>query len=295
MGEIQGGKERGCGMSTYQIQCLSTSLSPITHMSKTAGNEAIIATEEVTTDRGTRRVPFLSGNALRHRAIREPGMLWLINAYELRGKLSLQQLNFLLHGGNLTESTARENTARIAAMKERWPLLRLLGGSLKNQILAGSLDVWRGSLVCEENRESLAFVGMPAERLRSSESFVTTYQYTRGDARKLGELVPETDKDETTSLMIFAGQSVQKGAVFHHGFVLKSVSEIELGALLWSLRLWQESGGTIGGQASRGHGRLRCEILEIPGIDQEAVCAAYREYAMDQRAAAVEWLEEAWA
>jgi len=281
-------------MNTYQIQCLSTALSPITHMANTAGNEAMIATEEVTTDRGTRRIPFLSGNALRHRTIREPGMLWLIDAYGLRGRLSLPQLNFLLHGGNLTESNARENTSRIASMKERWPLLRLLGGSLKNQILAGSLDVWRGSLVCEENRASLSFVDLPAQRLRSAESFVTSYQYTRGDARKMGE---ESTDDITaeSSLMIYGGQGVQKGAVFHHGYVLKHVSDIELGALLWSLRLWQNAGGTIGGQASRGHGRLQCEVQSIEGMDQDALCAAYLEYAMDQRSAAVEWLEEAWS
>lgn len=282
-------------MKSYTIHCLSTALSPITHMSGTVGNEGVVAVERVLTDRGERYVPMLSGNALRHRCVREPGMLWLIEELGLRGELSLPQLNFLLHGGNLTQSTAHENTSRIARMKETWPLLRVLGGTLPNQILAGAMDVWRGSLVCEENRASLS-IDLPDKRLRSAESFVGEYQYTRGDAAKMGEQTTDGHvEDRDSNLMIFSGQCVLKGAVFHHGFVLKHVTELELGALLWSLRVWQDSGGTIGGQSSRGHGRLSCEMLSIDGVDQGEVCFAYVEYVREHKQSAVEWLQEAWA
>jgi hypothetical protein len=121
-------------------------------MSGTAGNEGIVAREPVHTERGVMMVPFLSGNALRHRCIRHPMAMWLIERYGLDGQLSLLQLNFLLHGGNLTMSTASESTRRIAECHEYWPMIRLCGGSLQDQILAGSLDVWRGTLICEENR-----------------------------------------------------------------------------------------------------------------------------------------------
>jgi len=230
-------------------------------MSGTAGNEAVIAREPVTTERGLAWIPFLSGNALRHRAVRQPGMLWLIDQYGLKGKLDLDQLNFLLHGGNLSQSNSRENTKRIAEMQRTWPLLRLLGASLPDQILAGSMDVWRGVLVCEENRRHL--IDCPEERMYSAERFIGEYQYTRGDAMKYG-LHSDRPKafEDKSNLMIFSGQSVQRGSLWSHGFVLKHVSEIELGALLWSLRLWQESGGTVGGQASRGHGQLRLEIVD---------------------------------
>jgi len=285
-------------MNSYTVECLSTALSPITHMQGTAGNEAMIAREPVVSRTGTRWVPFLSGNAIRHKCIREPGMMWLIDRYSLRGKLSLNQLNFLLHGGNLTESTSRENTKRIAEMKRTWPLLRLVGGTLPDQILAGSLDAWRGVLVCEENRAQLSASCsvLPKLPLRSAQHFVDAYQYTRGDAAKLGE---ENDGkpaalDAKSNLMIFSGQCVTRGAMFYHGFVLKHVSEVELGALLWSLRLWQSAGGTIGGQASRGHGRLRCELVSN-GVDCDRACKAYVEYASEMRDEAVAWLEKAWA
>jgi hypothetical protein len=236
-------------------------------------------------------VPILSGNAIRHRAIREPGMMWLIEEYELRGKLNVAQLNFLLHGGNLTESTANENTRRIADMHRTWPLLRLLGGSLPNQILAGSLDVWRGILVCEENRPFLPVNGSP---LKNAAEWLDGFQYTRGDAAKSGIPVTESALDAPTNLMIMSGQAVVRGARFFHGFILKHVSEIELGAMLWSLRLWQHAGGTIGGQAAKGHGRLRCELLSIDGVDQEAACAAYRDYAQSVKNDAIAWLNSCW-
>lgn len=280
---------------TYTITCLSECTSPLTHMSGTSGNEAIIARAPASTPRGLVMVPFISGNALRHRAVREPGIDWLIDQYELRGKLTLTTLNFLRHGGNLTESTAHENTARIAEMKEAWPLLRLLGGSLPNQILAGSLDVWRGELVCEENRAYLSGVFpacLPSVRLRPQESFVGGYQYTRGDAAKSGEAV--TAEEVASNLMIFSGQAISRGACFVHGFVAKHVSDVEIGALLLSLRLWQAGGGTIGGQSARGHGRLALSLVGFDG-DQDALVGAYIDHARSMKERAVTWLNEAFA
>lgn len=281
-------------MKTVTLRCLSTALSPITHASGSVGNESVIAREPVTTPRGLMFIPFISGNALRHRAVREPGILWLIDQYGLSGELTLEQLNFLLHGGNLTQSTATENTKRIAEMHRCWPLLRLCGGSLPNQILSGSLDVWRGTLVCEENRHAISTMlgWFPEERLHSAERFISGYQYTRSDAAKTG--IAQADDDRDSNLMIFSGQCVDRGAVFAHGFVLKHVSALELGALLWSLQLWQDTGGTIGGQAARGHGRLKCELL-ANGLDQQRLVSEYQAYATSVKADAVSWLNECWA
>lgn len=279
-------------MKSYTIQCLSEAVSPITHMSGTAGNEGIVAREPVHTDRGVMMIPFLSGNALRHRCVREPMALWLIDRYGLKGKLSLLQLNFLLHGGSLTQSNAHENTRRIAEMHEYWPMLRVCGGSLPDQILAGAMDVWRGTLVCEENRQALAMTmgRVPASRMLSSERFLSGYQYTRGDAKKSGLSRERDDITEESNLMIYSGQAVTRGALFHHGFVLKHVNEIELGCLLLSLRLWQAGGGTIGGNARLGHGRLRLELIDQ--VDDDAIVKAYVDYVDSVREEAIEWLDE---
>jgi hypothetical protein len=268
-------------------------------MSRSAGNESLVAREAVVTPRGVARIPCLSGNAIRHRCVRAPGMRWLVGEYGLCGQLTLTQLNFLFHGGNLTEGGGRENTARIAEFQRLFPLGRLLGGSLPDQILAGSLQVWRGALVCEENRPYLELVApagtLPAQ-LRAGESFVSGYQYTRGDAAKTQtDLCPMDGRIEAGSnLMIFAGQSVMRGAAFIHGFTLPHVSELELGALLWSLHLWQVAGGTVGGQVAHGHGRLRTSIL-FDGGDLHGPVEAYLNHARAVRDEAVAWLFDVFA
>lgn len=285
---------------TYRVFCLSEAIAPITHMARTAGNEAIVAREPVITPYGIAWVPVLSGNALRHRLVREPGARWLIERYGLAGKLTLSQLNFMLHGGNLTEGGGREDTARIAAMQRLFPLLRLVGGSLPDQILAGSLLVGRGTLVCQENAAALASLlpdgwTLPDVPLRSAEHFVSGYQYTRGDGRKSASaLLTETNGESADSnLMIFAGQAVTRGACFLHTFTLQHVSDLELGALLWSLRLWHAAGGTVGGQGARGHGRLSTAIY--CDADADGAVDAYLAHADTVRDEAVAWLNAAFA
>lgn len=287
-------------MKSYTIECLSEAVSPITHASGTSGNESIISREMVCNESGVYFIPFLSGNALRHRTIREPGALWLIDRLGLRGQLNLPQLNFLLHGGNLSGSTSHENTRLIADMHRLFPLLRLLGGSLPSQIVAGCLDVWRGTLVCRENSQSIrAHVAAVDELiLLPSERFVSGYQYTTGDAdslnihsreAELSRIEASGGRDRKTSRMIYAGQSVMRGAVFYHGYVMKHVSELNVGAFLLSMRLWQAAGGTIGGAARVGHGRLKTSYLN-EFEDRDELVAAYVEHVDANRNDCVEFL-----
>lgn len=274
------------------IHCLSTAASPITHMSGTSGNEALVAREPIATERGVRHVPVLSGNALRHRTLREPGARWLVDQYGLAGHLTRTQLDFLFHGGNRTEKNVMEDTRLIADMKRTWPLLRLLGGSLPQQILPGSVDVRRGVLVCEENRPYLeSQLGrLPPGRLLAAERFVGQYQYTRGQSKDDAQ----GDGAADGQLMIFSGQCVVRGSLWHHAYVLQHATELDVGCLLWSLRLWQEAGGTIGGQAARGHGVLETAVLDC-GIDQDDCCRQYVDYVDSVRDDALEWLERAFA
>lgn len=280
----------------FEIFCMSEATSPITHMSGSVGNESIVSREAVKSERGVVYVPCLSGNALRHRCVRLPGMLWLIDRYGLKGKLTLPVLNLLLHGGNLTMSTAMENTKRIAEMYEVFPLLGLLGGSLPDQILAGSLDVMRGVLVCEENRARLTpdfGAIVPQSRMLSAQRFVDGYKYTRQDAAKLGMVDAGEVKD--SNLMIFAGQSVIPGSVFMHGFTIKRDRPLLFGALLHSLTLWQAQGGTIGGQSARGHGRLSTTVFGLDPSEVVNLVAEYEEFAISMKDSVITWIESAFA
>lgn len=284
----------------YRVHLWSECVSPVTHMRGVEGNEALIARQPVDTPAGKRWVPYLSANALRHRMVREPGGLWLVEALGLKGRLSLQQLNFLLHGGNLTDSTGREDTARIAEMQELFPLLRLLGGALPDQILKGSLLMWQGQLVCEENRPHLPLpdgFDLPGESLKPAEHYVEDYQYTRGDAGKSPDWYdPATrDPDGKSNLMIFSGQCVIRGAVFVHGFDVPHGSALEVGCLMHATGLWQSRGGSVGGMASKGHGRLTTAVVGGDADEIAGAVAAYVAHVGRHRAACVAWLDKVFA
>jgi hypothetical protein len=239
-----------------------------------SGNESVINRESVLYNGVIREIPVISGNALRHKMIREPGALHLVKTCGLEGKLNLDQANYLFNGGSLTESSTTENLSRIADMQELLPLIRLLGGSLRNQVIGGSLIVGRGILACEENRSSIQKMlpentEFPETRLRSSEDFIDQYQYTRGDAQKRSDanLILEEKQEDGTHLMIYSGQSIIPGAIFYHGFILQNISPLEVGALLNALHEWDALGGTIGGSARVGHGKLQTSFWLESGED----------------------------
>lgn len=293
-------------MSSVRIVCLSRAVSPVTHMAGTAGNEALIAREPVRLPDGTERmVPVLSGNAVRHCAVRAPGVGWLVAEYGLRGQLTLAQLNFLFHGGSLTESTGRENTARVADLHEAAPLFRLLGGCLPDQILNGSLRVSRGVLCCEENRDRLAVVlgdevvaGLPP--LLPAGQFVRPYQYATYSVREknpaLAETAPDFAESKSDPRMLYVGECVASGAYFAHDFILADPAPADVGCVLWSLELWQRAGGVVGGMGAKGHGRLHTRVL-IDGCDAPPadLVAAYLARARESRERFAAWLDAAFA
>lgn len=293
----------------YVIHCLSETLSPLTHMAGTEGNEALINREKVCVDGKIRDVPVLSGNAIRHRMIREPGAMHLVRALDLVGKLTIDQANYLFNGGSLTESSVSENLSRIAAMQELFPLIRLLGGSLRNQVVGGSLFVKRGVLICEENRAAVSAqlpdgYSLPTDRIKPAEHYISDYQYTRSDARKRQDadtlLAEVPDEEAKSNLMIYSGQAIMPGALWYHGFVLNGVSLLEVGALFHALHLWSESGSTIGGQARIGHGQVATSYWFDPATtffgDEIHPGDAVQEYVNhvdEHKRECVDWLNEA--
>lgn len=292
---------------TVQIHAISKALSPITHNAKTSGNETVINRERVKHRDTIKDVPVLSGNAIRHRMIREPGAMHLVNAIGLAGKLNIGQANYLFNGGSLTESSISDNLKRIADMQELFPLIRLLGGSLNNQIIGGSLVVKRGVLVCEETRDQVQpqlpeGYMLPEESLRTCEDYLSGYQYTRGSAErnKDARLLLAEPQTDGSNLMIYNGQTVIPGAVFYHGFVLQNVSRLEVGALIHALSLWAESGATIGGSARIGHGQLETSLYIEPvgdwfgsDVDVAESVKEYLEHVQANKERAASWLKEA--
>lgn len=260
-------------IGTCKIHFLSQAMSPITHMMGVSGNESILNREKVLYENSTVDVPVLSGNALRHKMIREPGALYLIKSSGLRGKLSIDQANYLFTGGSLSESSTTDNLPIIAEMQNVSPLFRLLGGSLKNQVIGGSLFVSRGLLCCAENQETIEKQsGISIDgKLLPAQHFISKYQYTRGDADKMKNsadiIEPHETKKGDSNLMIYAGESVIQGSLFYHNITLYNVSPLEVGAALHAVQLWQNSDGIIGGSARIGHGKLKTDMWITGFVD----------------------------
>lgn len=283
---------------TYRLFCLSTAISPITHAQGSAGNESLLFREPVVTPQGVRHVPALSGNALRNRLIRDPGAQWLTDELGLFGTFTRDKLAFLFNGGNNPQAGGRENTRIISDLRRLFPLLRVLGGNLPNQIVGGYLQSRRGTLVCRENAQRLRELcpfPMPETPLRPAESFVSGYQYTRGDkSRQEPQMLADGHAEMSGSaLMIFSGQAVTAGAIFVHEFILRDCSELDLGAILLSMQYWRARGATVGGMSGKGHGVLDTMIHVDPEADTDAAVKAYTEHIRANRDACRALLDEA--
>lgn len=292
-----------------RIHGILTCLSPLTHMAGISGNEALINRHTVINGGQLYDVPVLSGNALRHVLVREPGADFIYNACELHDSLNVNQAWFMYNGGSLTDSTISDNLKKIAAMQELLPLYRLLGGSLTNQVLAGSIHVGVGRLFCEEERENLekllppSLAALPI-KMRSCEDYIGKYQYTRTDIQRMRGIAKtseESEGAEKANLMIYSGQNVIAGAKFYVPLTLKNISKMELGAFVAAVSDWQESSGTVGGMARIGHGQMHFEFTiegkdfagkQLESEDLAMLADKYRTYTVENKDAIRVWLDE---
>lgn len=281
-------------LRTYDVLALSVALSPLTHNSGTEGNETLIQRESVIIDGREAWLPVLTGNALRHRMVRAPGARWLVERWGLAGKLSVPQLALLFNGGSLVKGAATESLARVREFWRIFPLGRVLGGCLPDLIVGGSLNAWRGLLVCRENAQRIGST-LPAgyevpRGLLPAQRVVGRYQYVRNDVRRTAADLADQGYDGDGGQMIFSGQQVNAGAAFAHGFRLRDATTVDLGALLLSLAVYCAEVSTIGGMSARGHGRLET-LVDCGGVDVEGAIRAYVDHVDSVREDAVAWFE----
>ncbi len=276
-----------------KITCLSTSLSPITHQLGTVGNESIVNTEDVRTPLGNRKVPVLSGNAIRHRMLRSPGAEYLEEVLDLSGELTRDQLNLLYHGGLKREKAKRPSLARIADMQRLFPLLRLLGVCLPEAIVSGEIKSHRAMLVCRENQTRIEAM-VPDDwrddipRLAPATSFVERWQYVRGKLThaKAADTPDESDDDDS-KMMPFAGTCVVPNSCWLHGFWWPDYDDetqlLLFGCVLSCIRKWASDGASIGGQSSRGHGFLAVSMHVDSYLDPDEAVNTYEQHVLANR------------
>jgi hypothetical protein len=280
-------------MRDYQIILMHKAVAPITHMERTEGNEAILRTFPLRWQRQNYEVPYLSGNAMRHVMIREPGWRWLINQYGLAGKLSRKMTDAMLSGGSVSESTRDDNLGRTHRGYEALPLFRMLGGALPDEIIGGRTEAGQALLVCREALPTLrgllpdGWITNDDEAAGAAE-FIKPYQYYRHDATKDH---PDRDRAEKDSSMPFGGNCVVPGSVFAQRIVCRDCDEQHIGAVVHAIEQWN---GIAGGQKARGHGILSSsyQLMTIGGeaIESGPLIESYEQYAIDHRQQAIDWL-----
>lgn len=286
--------------SNYRLVLVMRAVSRITQMKGKSGNHLLINRDEVLHNGEACSVPSISSNSLRHVLIREPGGEWLIDAYGLAGSLGKEELRLLLGGGNNAwKSGGAENLAHFAAMREYWPLLGLMGCGLPDSPKPGVLKMGAGVLVCNETHGLLSVTAKGAcelpQHLRAARTCVEKWQNYRHDpTRKFADLLSSAPEESDRSDMPYSGEAIMSGSLLVSEIHLDGATPTELGALLWSLRLWQAGGCYVGGMSARGNGRLEAMLYVEDGdsIDIDAVAREYVDYAMSVRNEALDWLRK---
>lgn len=273
-------------------------LSALSHGAGNSGNIQKLNTEKVLLPSGrTARVPFITGNALKHRVIRQPGMDFMLRSLGLdHGKLSRSCLQVLYSGGFLSAKGSTVDLARYLDLCELIPLLGLLGGSLGNVIQESRIRVGNGVLYCRENHEA-GRLPTPLDEEGKARSWRDdevpppasaqrdVVGYTRGDASKqrrhlqmmtqdqraltVGEVSRQNEGNRfgekegkgSSTQMRYEVETVIAGAEFAWEVRVEDASPIELGAFYAAIAEFARS-PFVGGKSSVGHGLVAVNFDE---------------------------------
>lgn len=264
-------------------------LAPMTHGAENAGNEQLIARMPVNTPWGVKLVPTISGNSMRHRMFREP------HADAILGNetVSKEQHRWLYNGGELAGKCPNIDTKRIAFCQQLLPHTEIIGCSLPDTIVSGKLRHGIAWIVSLETQETIRF-DVPNDWIDAgiifppAHEYIRSYQYYRHDASKNIEI--EGD-DNGYKGMPHGGEHVIAGAGFVCTLHADGLSELGQSALLWGIEQWAAGGATLGGQSSRGHGKVKPYLW----TDSEVTSDMYRQHLIDNRDAMLDFVRSLYA
>ncbi len=194
-------------------------------------------------------VPVISGNSLR-------GQLRDLLAKDLLDRLDVEVHDKLLYalyaGGSLERGTGGRKIKRslIEDVREKIPMLSLLGTALGSQMIEGKLNMGMLIPIAEETEQ---YTGVESEN--SVFEFVDDTFYTRSD-----DIEGSTDRDEgeQAQQMKFDVQVFTPGTRFKHDMTLEHATEIEEACLFHAFELFRRS-PHVGGMKSVGHGKVEFE------------------------------------
>lgn len=137
---------------TGKIDIRATALEPIVHGAGTSGNTQLLRQQEIVLPDGTpARVPFVSGNSVKHK-IRACAVQYALDAMAVEDRsLTKAEVDLLFSGGHLSKSGAAIDLEQARILESLFPPLSLCGYSAGNTMTESKLRVSPLHLVCAEN------------------------------------------------------------------------------------------------------------------------------------------------
>lgn len=241
------------------IRIKYTALSPISHIGEVASTGSYF--QMISTSDG--KVPVITGNAIRG-TIRDAGAKHLLS--KLNIKVDKEIFNVLFSGGNISGSM-KLDVARALAVRDKFPLVSLLGGGLGTMMMGGKVLFGFAYPLCIETASMLE----EDSNNISWHDLINEIEFTRTDDSK-NELNSKYIKDletiettkkktsEASTQMRFSVQYMATGTEFIQDIrFYDNVNDSELGAFYCALVEWFKM-PKIGGMGSRGFGMLSAVV-----------------------------------
>jgi hypothetical protein len=252
---------------TGKIDIIATALEPIIHGAGASGNTTLLRMQDwIYVDPRGRlvrtRVPFVSGNSVKHR-LRVAAVQYALDAMGVEdGTLSKPEVDLLFSGGHLNKSGAAIDLTAARKLSELFPALSLCGYSAGNAMEESKIACHNLHVVCAENanrtpddlreRPDVApFLALSAGSLRVEEFGTRHDQATKRVGRRWltaaageavaarkadkllgeGDAKPKSKKEKAPTAANDRGDSAQMIYDFH---------AIGAGAKLWGCVLFAE-------------------------------------------------------
>lgn len=217
-------------------------------------------------------VPALSGNSLRHCLLREPGADRLVAELGLtpsKNQISVGAIRLLYGGGQMAAKAKAPSSADLleATLREKYPLLDALGGSVDAFILGESCTKLSAWILCEENNRA-------TQAVAGEVSNVSIFDYLEDTTRTRAGI---GGKDKDSGQMIFNFETLAAGLPVIVEITFNPFTRpIAIGSIYQALLDWQLSGGILGGRSGTGFGKFDLEVLD--GKEHLAEAATYLSY-----------------
>lgn len=211
-------------------------------------------------------MPTFSANSARHELIREPGMWHLFNKLNIAFDEPMPAMTAMFYNGGDIKSGASQPSDVFwlrGEVRRQYPLLALLSGGTDSFLLGESNLRVHSWVRCRENNDVLKGVGLDSHL----SIFDLTDDWT---------LTRHANRVESGQMPFGFETLIENSEIIVRLSVTPYADELQIGALMASLRTYQGNDSTIGGQSARGFGLTDLRFHDSL-LDEQAL-AAYEEY-----------------